>query len=146
LLYLQLILQVQSQLSATILSKLEHVLSFIKHAIGSEPLPLSSQGLKSTPKRGLGLKDLRIVEPEEPVVGDSDDEDEDEGVEGPADSGGGKDEMIVTAITLLLSILEGTFALTVMKDLSHIKTLRSNRELRHFASQFTRSKRHPHVP
>lgn len=101
-----------SQLSTAILSKPEHVLSFIKHALRSELPSPANRTHKSTEKRGLGLKDLRIVEPKELYVGDSDDENDEtedvvEGTEGLAENTGGKDEMIVTAITLLLSILEG---------------------------------------
>ena len=92
----------QTQLSTTVLSKPEHVLSFIKHALSSHPLPSADLLVKPALKKGLGLEDLRIVEESPVEVNDSDDEEE------TNDSGGGKDEMLVTSITLLLSILEGT--------------------------------------
>lgn len=101
--YLQLILQMQIQLSTTVLSKPEHVLSFIKHALASVPSSFNRRSVESAFKKGLGLKDLRIVEESIPEPNDSDDEEDD----GADDAGGGKDELFVTAITLLLSVLEG---------------------------------------
>ncbi|KAF8490277.1 hypothetical protein JB92DRAFT_3010158 [Gautieria morchelliformis] len=98
LLYLQLILQMQTQLSTAVLSKPEHVLSFVKHALGSEPPP-STASARPVLKKGLGIKDLRIVEEDTSEAKDSDDEESD-------DSMGAKDEMQVRGITLLLSILE----------------------------------------
>lgn len=93
----------QIQLSTTVLSKPEHVLSFIKHALASVPSSFNRRPVESAFKKGLGLKDLRIVE-SIPEPNDSDDEEEDDGAD---DAGGGKDELLVTAITLLLSVLEG---------------------------------------
>ena len=94
----------QSQLSTSVLSEPKHVLSFIKHALGPESRSTMSLLVKPALKKGLGLKDLRIVEEHGPGVNDSDDEEEDEA----NDRGeSGKDEMLVTAITLLLSVLEG---------------------------------------
>jgi hypothetical protein len=104
LLYLQLILQMQTQLSTSVLSKPEHVLSFVKHALGSELPPSTGPSVRPVSKKGLGLKDLRIVEETTSEAKDSDDEESD-------DFMGGKDEMHVTGITLLLSILEGTLPL-----------------------------------
>lgn len=91
----------QAQLSTTVLSKPEHVLSFINHALGSEPIPSTGPLVKPTLKQGFGLEALRIVEENTTELNDSDDEEEAD------DSGKGKDEMLVTSITLLLSILEG---------------------------------------
>ncbi|KAH8105986.1 hypothetical protein BXZ70DRAFT_886180 [Cristinia sonorae] len=117
LLYLQLIVQVQTQLSddksrANILKKPGHILSFIKHALESsmtEPSATSLR-LKQEPK-GLGLKDLRIVDEEEVTVleedADSDDEDSPEAPSQLKD-----DDMTVTAVNLLLSILEANPDLT----------------------------------
>ena len=78
LLYLQLILQMQSQLAtddsaSSILNKPDHILSFIKHALESaSPAP----GPSKRESRGLHLEDLRIVEEAEDELeeGDSDDE------------------------------------------------------------------------
>ncbi|KIJ57123.1 hypothetical protein M422DRAFT_238692 [Sphaerobolus stellatus SS14] len=112
LLYLQLVLQMQTQLSSSVLSQPEHVLSFVKHALDAAPKSAPLQKPSQPLKRGLGLEDLRIVEQvEEDAAGDSDDEDEDlmdlDSVAEGGITGGGKDEMVVTAVTLLLSILEG---------------------------------------
>ncbi|KZT72491.1 hypothetical protein DAEQUDRAFT_722639 [Daedalea quercina L-15889] len=109
LLYLQLILQMQTQLAtddsaSSILNKPDHILSFIKHALesaASTAAPTPKKARRSDGK-GLHLEDLRIVEEDEaPEVdeGDSDDE-------GPEPSASGDDEMVATSLNLLLSILE----------------------------------------
>ncbi|KAF8524594.1 hypothetical protein BU17DRAFT_74714 [Hysterangium stoloniferum] len=118
LLYLQLIVQMQSQLSETVLSEPEHILSFIKSALSLAPTPRPSA--KPPMKKGLRLSDLRIIEPEEEIDrADSDDEDD---LDELGESGGKKDEMTITAITLLLSVLEGNPNLSPqnMPDLSNI--------------------------
>ncbi|KAI0939316.1 hypothetical protein AcV5_000773 [Taiwanofungus camphoratus] len=110
LLYLQLILQMQNQLSAdssssNILRKPDHILVFIKHALESaQPVTPSAQaGRRHEDKTGLRMEDLRIIPEKEEEVeeGDSDDETPDAGPSGSSDQ-----EMIVTAVNLLLSILE----------------------------------------
>jgi hypothetical protein len=117
LLFLQLIVQVQTQMSkdgpssSNILSKPEHVFSFIKHALQSDSA-LQSPELKTGPKRlsarqGVTMDDLRIVPKEEQdsdldMDGDSDDETPDQEVARP------NNEMTITALNLLLSVLEGT--------------------------------------
>lgn len=76
----------QQKLGASVLTETEHILQFIAHAI--EPR-------RSEDKLGRiarGLEALRVVE-------DSDDETQEPHTQ---------DEIIVTAVTLLLSILEGT--------------------------------------
>ena len=113
LLYLQLILQIQTHMSSegytsgNIFSKPEHILSFVKHALdagtAAPPQPSHSRSAK---KPGLTMDDLRIVDEDEEDDfedgGDSDDETP--GLEGvPPD-----EEMTATAMNLLLSILEGT--------------------------------------
>lgn len=85
------------------------MLSFIKHALVSDTLRASLQTRQSTHKKGLGLDDLKIVGNEDSDERDSDDEDG--GTESQTDLGGGRDEIVVTAITLLLSILEGIILL-----------------------------------
>lgn len=113
LLYLQLILQMQNQLSAdssssNILRKPDHILVFIKHALESaQPVTPSAQaGRRHEDKTGLRMEDLRIIPEKEEEVeeGDSDDETPDAGPSGSSDQ-----EMIVTAVNLLLSILEGEY-------------------------------------
>ncbi|OSX60155.1 hypothetical protein POSPLADRAFT_1066562 [Postia placenta MAD-698-R-SB12] len=110
LLYLQLILQMQNQLAAedsasNILSKPDHILSFIKHALESArpAAPSQHQRRDSNPVSGLRMEDLRIVQKEEEEFeeGDSDDEAPDSIPGGTTD-----DEMVATAVNLFLSILE----------------------------------------
>ncbi|KAN0132796.1 hypothetical protein V8E53_009467 [Lactarius tabidus] len=115
LLFLQLIVQVQTQMSkdgpssSNILSKPEHVFSFIKHALHSDST-LQSPDPKTGPKRpsarqGMTMNDLRIVPKEEQdedldIDGDSDDETPNQEVAQP------NNEMTITALNLLLSVLE----------------------------------------
>ncbi|KAI9069217.1 hypothetical protein FKP32DRAFT_1682994 [Trametes sanguinea] len=110
LLYLQLVLQMQKELSesdtSNVLKKPEHILSFIKHALESPRQPEKSSGQKSASAAGLRMEDLRIVEEEEEEdidafeEGDSDDEEE------GGDQEHGPDDMTSTAVKLLLSVLE----------------------------------------
>ena len=117
LLFLQLIVQVQTQMSkdgpssSNILSKPEHVFSFIKHALQNDST-LQSPESRTGPKRldarqGMTMDDLRIVPDEDldedlDMDGDSDDETPNqEGVQPD-------NEMTITALNLLLSVLEGT--------------------------------------
>ena len=115
LLFLQLIVQVQSRMSRddsssnSILRNPEHVLTFIKHALQSDTRQDTASKQASvdpSPPQGLSMDDLRIVPEEDPdddsdAEGDSDDETSSpQGVRS-------NDEMTVTALNLLLSILEG---------------------------------------
>ena len=95
--------------SDNLLSKPEHILSFIKHALqnGTTQDTAPKQASESRKSRqGLTMDDLRIV-PEEKrdddvdMEGDSDDETP--SVQGAQPN----DEMTITALNLLLSILEG---------------------------------------
>ncbi|KAG8218849.1 hypothetical protein J3R82DRAFT_4528 [Butyriboletus roseoflavus] len=107
LLYLQMIVQMQTELSddsstTNILRKPEHILSFIKHALGSQVVHGTPSTLQKTEhSRCLGLEDLKIVDEAEDF-GDSDSDDE------PGDLGSDQAEnnMTGTAINLLLAILE----------------------------------------
>ncbi|KAI0291027.1 hypothetical protein B0F90DRAFT_1781194 [Multifurca ochricompacta] len=120
LLFLQMIVQVQTQMSQdghspnNILSKPEHILSFIKHALQSDQTQDSvfkRASKKLDGQLGLSMDDLRIV-PEERVEdpdtnGDSDDEAPIfEGVQS-------NEEIIITALNLLLSVLEANPNLSV---------------------------------
>lgn len=113
-------MQIQSHLSgdsarSNILKKPDHILSFVKHALESafEPPKSAVQGSRGH-HGGLNVEDLRIVDtPEEEVDGDSDDEDL------PGGSGNGDEEMTVTAINLLLSILEGMYSHHIGIHLPH---------------------------
>ncbi|KAL6299670.1 hypothetical protein BKA93DRAFT_904210 [Sparassis latifolia] len=105
LMYLQLILQMQSQLTAdgtssNILKKPAYILSFIKHALESANKLTISSGKRSKPSSaGLRMEDLRIVEEEDEELEDEDSDDE-------AQRRSGDQEMLVTAVDLLLSVLE----------------------------------------
>lgn len=80
------------------------------------PTPRPTESQKTERKRGLGISDLRIVEVEEEddLVDEADSDDEVPGVEGvPPD-----EEMTATAISLLLSILEGElFIISILTNL-----------------------------
>jgi hypothetical protein len=116
LLFLQLIVQVQSRMSRddtssnNILSKPEHVLTFIKHALQSDTVqdtPPKQASVDPSSHQGLTKKDLLIVsedDPDEDNDSESDSDDETPGLEGA----GRSDEMTITALNLLLSVLEGS--------------------------------------
>ncbi|KIJ70504.1 hypothetical protein HYDPIDRAFT_143972 [Hydnomerulius pinastri MD-312] len=114
LLYLQLVMQMQSQLSGNststnILKKPEHILLFVKHALETSATAPSIATTQKT-SRGLGLDDLRIVPEDEdklPEDGDSDDEQP-----GEANGNPGEDDMTETAINLLLATLEANPSLS----------------------------------
>ncbi|KAJ7700055.1 hypothetical protein B0H17DRAFT_276446 [Mycena rosella] len=96
LLYLQLVVQMQTQLSdgpSTILGKPAHMLSFIKHALESRgPEPETK-----TPRNPLPYE-LDLKEPDD--EGDSDDDTPGADIIGP------DDEMVETSVNLLLAVLE----------------------------------------
>lgn len=121
LLFLQLIVQVQTQMSkdgpssSNILSKPEHVFSFIKHALQSDTT-LQSPESKTGPKKpsvrqGMTMSDLLIIPGEEQDedldVGD-DSDDETPNREGAQPNS----EMTITALNLLLSVLEANPSLS----------------------------------
>lgn len=147
LLYLQLILQIQTHMSSegytsgNIFSKPEHILSFVKHALdagtAAPPQPSHSRSAK---KPGLKMDDLRIVDEDEEDDfedgGDSDDETP--GLEGvPPD-----EEMTATAMNLLLSILEGTLCQPNSLKLSPVSHVHESQS-RPFREHFTHLGRHP---
>lgn len=95
--------------SNNMLNKPEHIFSFIKHALQNETIQdtASKRASKDSRSRpGLTMDDLRIVPEEEQdddidTEGDSDDETP--GLEGARPN----DEMTITSLNLLLSVLEG---------------------------------------
>ena len=96
--------------SSNLLSKPEHILSFIKHALQNDTTQNTAPKRASKgprPQQGLTVEDLRIV-PEEEQSDDADMEhdsdDETPGFQGARPN----DEMTITALNLLLSILEGS--------------------------------------
>lgn len=102
-----MIVQMQTQLAddsspTNILRKPEHILSFVKHALGSQVAHGTSTPNRAEHSRGLGLEDLRIVDKAD-NLGDSDSDDE----PGELGSDQAENSMTATAINLLLAILEG---------------------------------------
>jgi hypothetical protein len=111
LLYLQLIVQIQTKMadissSSNIFKKPEHILSFVKHSLESGPSTDAKNVAREAPVRrqGLGLEDLRIVSDGEDTL---DDEDSDDESPNPEDVVPNDEEMAVTTINLLLALLEG---------------------------------------
>ncbi|KAG8908162.1 hypothetical protein FRB99_008705 [Tulasnella sp. 403] len=97
---LRLVMEMVDQLGSAAMTKPEHVLAFISHALRT-----SQENVRKGPKDGSkkgasksGLASLRIVE-EEDGESDSDDDAEDSDDEGPSD-------MLETALNLLLAVLE----------------------------------------
>ncbi|KAA1475539.1 hypothetical protein DENSPDRAFT_429786 [Dentipellis sp. KUC8613] len=135
LVYLQLIVQMQSKLgvvgegkdaNASILSRPEHILAFVQHALeddinaaSTSTQHKSERGKPTKGSGGLGMEDLRIVdtadededENTQDDERDSDDENEVPGMEGV--SVRPDEEMSVTAVNLLLSVLEANPELSV---------------------------------
>jgi hypothetical protein len=98
LLYLQLVVQMQTQLSdgpSTILGKPAHILSFVKHALESVG-PESEQKPAATNPFKLGSNT-----PDGSEDGDSDDDTPGADIIAP------DDEMVETSVNLLLAVLEG---------------------------------------
>ena len=107
MLYLQLILQMQTQLSdgnspSGILRQPEHVFSFVKHVLASvvTALPDPKPPVQRRAGNVLRKEDLRI-RPEDDQLPDDDSDDEGNDI---SDA-----DITLTAINLLLSILEGLF-------------------------------------
>jgi hypothetical protein len=96
--------------SNNILSKPEHVLTFIKHALQSDTVQDTvpkQASVDPSSRQGLTMNDLRIVSQDDPdedndIDADSDDEAQD--LQGAQSN----DEMTITALNLLLSVLEGS--------------------------------------
>jgi hypothetical protein len=115
MLLLQLIIAFQSQLDNTaILSRPRDVLEFVRHALevsntpSSAPIsgPSDDQGMNNKHSKGLLREDLRIVPEEQDdleIGPDSDDEDNE--VE--------EEDMVETAVGLLLAVLEANPSLTL---------------------------------
>jgi hypothetical protein len=126
LLFLQLIVQAQTQMSSdgspsnNILSKPEHILSFIKHALQNNAMLQDSapkqRAQNSVASPGLTMDDLRIVRRDEQLEDEDLDTGGDSDDERPESEGGQPDdEMTITALNLLLSLLEGnSFYFTVV--------------------------------
>ncbi|CAE6346517.1 unnamed protein product [Rhizoctonia solani] len=85
LLYLRLILEMQQKLGSSVLDEPDHILQFIAHVI--------------EPKRHIRKPEYLAQDPLRIVEADSDDEDR-------VDEPQAEDEMVLTAVTLLLALLE----------------------------------------
>lgn len=115
MLLLQLIMAFQSELDNTaILSRPRDVLEFVRHALEVSDTPSSAsvsgtsdRGINNEYTKGLLREDLRIVPEEQEFGPDSDDEDDGE-VEG--------EDMVETAVGLLLAILEGSSLSLIPKN------------------------------
>ncbi|CAL1711574.1 unnamed protein product [Somion occarium] len=118
LLYLQIVMQIQSQLSSddssmNILKKPGHILTFIKHALETAtaaPVATSAMRQPKLKSSGVRMEDLRIVEEEEPEIEEADSDNE---AEAASDVESGEDDMTATAVNLLLSILEANPDLSI---------------------------------
>ncbi|KAH9894464.1 hypothetical protein C8Q73DRAFT_518427 [Cubamyces lactineus] len=108
LLYLQLVLQIQKQLTtddaSSVLKKPEHILTFVKHALENPRQSVRPSAGQSNSATGLRMEDLRIVSDEESVTDDEDEEGDSDDEDG--DQEHGSDDMTTTAVKLLLSVLE----------------------------------------
>jgi hypothetical protein len=110
MLLLQLIMAFQSQLDNTaILSRPKDVLEFVRHAlevsdtlssVPSRPRSgYSKYGTRNERRKGLLREELRFVTEEEDTLETGEDSDDDDEVEG--------EDMVETAVGLLLAVLEG---------------------------------------
>lgn len=103
---LQLVLKMVDEFGSEILQEPTQIIAFVAHALDvGESV---DEGLVSIPapkpsSRGFGMVDLKIVEDEEMIDVGGDDE--------PVVSGLGADEMVMTALTLLLAVLESEFVI-----------------------------------
>lgn len=117
-LLLNIVLEMIEKLDSSILGNAQHILSFIAHTLEPTPAPNVSapSSLEASSVHGLRLDDLRIV--------DSDDEDESEDTDGgeadsddeglpEADGLPASQDLLFTALNLLLAVLEGTLLFLV---------------------------------
>ncbi|BGP42844.1 hypothetical protein JCM10449v2_006856 [Rhodotorula kratochvilovae] len=115
---LQLVLQMVEHLGSDILADPREIVAFVAHALDAEvgepaaaPAGAKKERKEEKPAR-TGLAGLRIVDEdeEEPAAPKVEEVDEDESGLGLG-TGFGKDEMAMTALTLLLAVLEADEAL-----------------------------------
>ncbi|GAA6057959.1 hypothetical protein JCM3770_000651 [Rhodotorula araucariae] len=110
---LQLVLQMVEHLGSDILADPREIVAFVAHALdaeGGEPATAASSGekknAKKTSRERSGLEGLRIVDEDDeefaPKVQEVDDDESEFGL----GTGFGEDEMAMTALTLLLAVLE----------------------------------------
>lgn len=142
LFYLRIVMEMVEQLGSTVLSDPQHVLSFVSHSIraaeeSSETTKVQKpRGSSNTPSQGMAS--LRIVDHDEDeglrVTEAEEDEDSDD--EGP-------DDLIATALNLLLATLEANESMTpvntpllqvILSDLEPL-TLHSSSTIRPLARE-----------
>lgn len=105
------------ELGSEILNEPPQVIAFVAHALDADEPSTADEEDSSAPKPSkpvnassgrFGLADLKIVDDEELDDGTPSEEEDEENEETLA-PGLGKDEMVMTALTLLLAVLEGEF-------------------------------------
>lgn len=102
MLLLNIILEMIEKLDSSILGNAQHILSFIAHTLEPNPASMSRpHSHQAASSRGLQLADLKIV--------DSDDEDEESEKEEIEDNFSSSQDLLFTALNLLLAVLEGTY-------------------------------------
>lgn len=105
LFYLRIVMEMVEQLGSTVLSDPQHVLSFASHSIRSaqesaDDIKVRKRNRSAKPP-SQGMASLRIVEDDEDEVpGTAEAREEDSDDEGP-------DDLLATALNLLLATLEG---------------------------------------
>ena len=99
---LQLVLKMVDEFGSEILQEPTQIIAFVAHALdvgeSNDESPVSFPTAKQPTNRGFGMVDLKIVEDEEMI--------DEGGEEEPVIAGLGADEMVMTALTLLLAVLE----------------------------------------
>jgi hypothetical protein len=108
------VLKMVEEMGSEILKEPEQIIAFVAHAMDASETKMGEQEVERE-GRGFGLGDLKIVSDAE--VDRREDEDE-EGIV----PGLGPDEMVMTALTLLLAVLEGEshyFPSTSCTDVIH---------------------------
>ena len=109
---LQLILKMVEELGSEILTSPKEIVAFIGNTldVGEESNGRKTKKVEREKKRegGLGLEDLRIVDEEE-ATEEIEEVEREFDVTAGLGVGSGKEELVMTAITLLLAVLEGRF-------------------------------------
>ncbi|KAG9038544.1 hypothetical protein FRB95_000765 [Tulasnella sp. JGI-2019a] len=109
MLYLKFVLEMVDQLGSTVLSNPEHILSFVSHALRSEGEKNADvvPGMKASVLASdtTSRDSLFIVEPKNAVKADDEEEDSDDESD---------NDLIETALNLLLAVLEANEKLTSM--------------------------------
>lgn len=100
---LQLVLRMVDEFGSELLDQPRQIVAFIAHALPADAVQKQEAPIQVAAKPGLGLDDLHIVDPEQNGAENEEDEEDDEALL----PGSGVDEITMTALTLLLAVLEG---------------------------------------